>query len=159
MFAACCSGLPLKFGSLPPAESPGDSTSELSAIGTAVIMRLQPPPIAACRAISGCNLQAGDCQMTLTWPRRVRSAIRLPRKRSNVRRDPESGGRFVVGSRPDRRGLTRDRPLCANIGPSTNCHVLVVRVDTGRDRAMSIQPRSYTRRQPSSTTSAATSGA
>jgi hypothetical protein len=47
----------------------------------------------------------------------------------------------------------------ANTGRSTNCDPLVVLLIHVADRTMSISPRSRTRRQPSSTTSAVASGA
>ena len=49
--------------------------------------------------------------------------------------------------------------LRAGIADSTNCHALVVCVDTAAGGTMSIRPRSRTRRQLSSTTPAAVSAA
>src|SRR5258708_40051712 len=53
-----------------------------------------------------------------------------PRKEGGCKPPSWAGARAML--------FAYERPLCANIGPSTNCHALVVRVDTGRDRTMSI---------------------
>ena len=71
---------------------------------------------------------------------------------------PATGARLLLARHLADLGVSANS-TSRHIGRSTNCPALVVRVDTGRRPNDVDLPRSRTRRQPSSATSAAASGA